>query len=310
MIRFGLIGVGAMGTAHLQTLLRMADRVCIAAVASRRKARARPALERLGLGQTPLLTDWKRLCEREDVDAVIVAAPDHLHAEMTCFALERGKHVLCEKPMALNEEDAERMLECSRVSRRLLMIGHVRRFWPCYRAMRDIIHSGAYGAVKSVSMRSHAPLRPAWMLDVNRSGGILLTLGIHDVDAALWFFGEPKNIVGADHLADGYPDAAYRLWEYEDFPLMIDCAREVGVPFHAEFRIRLERAVLVHQTSKNTGLDIFVREGARFMEIPRAQDGLLIQDEYFVDCVENDHAPDACPPLDSANAVRMARKIG
>ena len=309
MIRFGLIGPGAMGTAHLQTRQNMADQASIIAVASPDEEASLATLDRLGLAQTPLLADWKGLCKRQDIDAIIVASPDNYHAEMTCYALECGKHVLCEKPMALCVDDCQRMIESGEKADRLLMIGQVKRFWPCYQAMKEIVQSGAHGEIQSVSLRSFVPKRDSWMNDVNLSGGLLMTLGIHDVDTALWFFGEPKDVIGADHLIEGCSEAAYRIWKYEKFPLMIECARQAGIKFCSEFHIRFANATLTHQTNnKGNCIHLFTSDESRAIEIPQLGGGLYLQDEYFIECIENNTPADLCPPAGSMKAVRLVRQ--
>ena len=114
---------------------------------------------------------------------VDVCLPTDLHAEVTVAALEAGKHVLCEKPMALTVAECDRMVAAAKASGRFLMIAHCIRFWPEYIALKEIVDSGQYGKVTSALFRriSGLPKWSEWFPNPQRSGGAILDLHIHDV---------------------------------------------------------------------------------------------------------------------------------
>jgi predicted dehydrogenase len=162
------------------------------------------------------------------VDVVAITLPTALHADVTVRALRAGKHVFCEKPMALTVAGCDRMIRAAEKAGRTLMVGQCIRFWPQYEVVRRMVEAGDIGAVRCVSLRRLS--RPAdwshgnWMLDASLSGGGLLDLHVHDVDFAHYLLGVPERIDargsrgpsgGIDHVVAtyGYADGRYAVLE-------------------------------------------------------------------------------------------------
>ncbi len=136
-----------------------------------------------------------------DIDGVDLCVPNHLHRDLAVRALKAGKHVLCEKPIALSLEDADAMLAASAQSGRFLMIGHVLRFWPEYLLAKKALEDGHIGQPllmsgrRMVSLLAGTPGADGWRHDPVRSGGAVLDMQIHDLDVFSWLFGTPESIV-------------------------------------------------------------------------------------------------------------------
>ena len=136
--------------------------------------------------------------ERDDVDAVVVATPDQLHREMTMAALGAGKHVLCEKPMALTLEDCQAMIDASRNTDRKLMIGQICRFTPGFMRAKQLIDNGEIGElffVESEYAHDYSKIPGTfsnWRLDPLRHG--FLGGGCHAVDLVRWIAGNPYEV--------------------------------------------------------------------------------------------------------------------
>jgi predicted dehydrogenase len=133
--------------------------------------------------------DWRALLARPDVDVVSIVTPPSLHRAMAVAALEAGKHVLCEKPTALDAAEAEAMLAAASARpAQLALIDHELRFLPALRLARDLIAQGAIGAVRHAEARAvngsrRDPLRPwSWWSDAAQGGGILGAIGSHQID--------------------------------------------------------------------------------------------------------------------------------
>src|SRR5690348_134079 len=122
------------------------------------------------------VTDWRELAADAEIDVVDVCLPTDMHPEVTLGALTAGKHVLCEKPMALTAEDCDRMVEAARKSDRVMMVAQVLRFWPEYRVLHDFVQRGNYGAVRSATfVRSCGiPDWSKWLTNEARSGGAVV----------------------------------------------------------------------------------------------------------------------------------------
>ncbi len=149
-------------------------------------------------GITRLYTDEKTMLdELPEIDAVSICTWNSAHAPCTIMALEAGKHVLCEKPMATNADDAKKMLDTARRVGKKLMVGFVRRFGKDTKVIRDFMDAGSVGelyyAKASYLRRNGCP--GGWFGDKSRSGGgPLIDLGVHVIDLVRYLMGNPKPV--------------------------------------------------------------------------------------------------------------------
>jgi predicted dehydrogenase len=193
-LRIGIAGLGRIvERIHLPVLVSRPD-VRIAGLFDTDEERA-DAVARL-FGQGPVCTSIDDLC-RQDLDIVLVACPNSLHAALSIAALDAGLHVLCEKPMATNIADAELMRATARRQQRRLMIALPNRFRPEVRALQQAIAEGRLGAIRSMRCgwlrRAGVPGAGTWFTDRRQAGGGVLTdLGTHLLDLALWLTERPE----------------------------------------------------------------------------------------------------------------------
>ncbi|HDN79256.1 MAG TPA: Gfo/Idh/MocA family oxidoreductase [Chloroflexi bacterium] len=197
MLRVGLIGCGNIGLrGHLPVYARIpeAELVAVCDIVEERVQEA----ARLS-GATPY-TDYRELLEREDIQMVDICLPTDLHSRAAIDAIEAGKHVLCEKPMAHTLEAAEAMIKAVRRNGVKLMIGQVRRFDHRYAAIKAQIDAGDVGEPVFIrrAERQFLPFPPeAWHWNPKRGGGVILDIGVHITDMFRWFFGEDPTEVYA-----------------------------------------------------------------------------------------------------------------
>src|SRR3972149_1949395 len=149
-LRFGLIGCGEIGRLRAAALTRTGS-ARLVAVNDLDRGRAAAVASRHG---GAVDHDWRALLHREEVDAVIVSTPPFLHAEMCIEALQSGKHVLCEKPLARTPDECRRMVDVAEQSGRLLATGFNYRFFPSFQKAREILDSGLIGELDH--LRSYA----------------------------------------------------------------------------------------------------------------------------------------------------------
>jgi predicted dehydrogenase len=150
---------------------------------------------------------WEPLVERRDIDVIVVCTPPHLHAVISIAAMEAGKHVLCEKPLARTAEEAEEMVETSGRTGRLLKCGFNHRHHPGIQQARRWFDEGRIGEPVFVRCRYGIGGRPGyeseWRADPNVvAGGQLMEQGIHAVDLARWFLGDFTHV--SCFLANGF----------------------------------------------------------------------------------------------------------
>ncbi len=195
-LRFGLIGCGGIGELRAKALqhIRIMRLTAVSDVdVNRAKALAQQH-------QAAAETDWRQLVRRDDVDAIIVATPHSLHAEMTIAALEAGKHVLCEKPLACTPVQGRAMVEAAQSFGRHLATGFNYRYFPPIRKARALLDSGLIGPldhVRAYGGYSAADLGQAWVRDAGISGGgALHDIGIHLLDLTCYFLGAVAEVKG------------------------------------------------------------------------------------------------------------------
>ena len=192
-MKVGLIGIGGMGFVHFNCYKKM-EGVEIAVC----DIRVDMAREKIKDDSIPVYASYEEMIEKENPDFVDVCTPSYMHTDMTVYALEHGKHVLCEKPMSINSSEAKRMIEAKEKSGKLLMTAHVVRFMSPYVYLKSVVDSGELGKPVHVIMHrlGEAPRWSweNWMMDEKKSGHVTLDLSIHDIDFAQYVFGQPKDI--------------------------------------------------------------------------------------------------------------------
>jgi predicted dehydrogenase len=191
-LRCGVIGVGARGWQHLNSLLHCARAVPVA-VAELHVGRAKEAADRYRLARS--YTKPQDLLDQPDIDAVTVAVPNHLHAQMVLDALAARKHVLVEAPLALTAKEAMKVVEAARKARRVVMVGQSLRFNRHTQAARRIIERGDLGEIYHARAfwwrQAGIPRIGSWYTRRQLAGGgSLLDLGSRLLDATLHLLGE------------------------------------------------------------------------------------------------------------------------
>lgn len=196
-VRLGLIGCGWAGSLRATAAARLAG-VRLVAVADADLPRARALAAPHGAAVDG---DWRCLVRRPEVDAVLISTPPPLHTEMAIAALESGRHVLCEKPLARTPEECRQILEAAQQSGRVLATGFNYRFYPAVVKAREILDSGRIGELDHIRSYAGHPggseFTHAWVHDANAmGGGALMDNGIHLIDLTRYFLGEVAEVKG------------------------------------------------------------------------------------------------------------------
>jgi len=233
------------------------------------------AAQRVDLSGLATYAKFDDLIADPNVDVVDVCLPTPLHASVTIAALRAGKHVLCEKPMALSLDECAAMERAATQSGRHLMIAHCLRYSPYYLKAREILEGGEFGRAVYANFQrvSGAPLwsGDGWFMRANESGGIL-DMHIHDIDAALWWFGKPARIIAAGHAHNGLPLTVDAHWHYDDGPVAhLHSVWDLnGGAFRYSFRLVLEKATLAHDSAVEGGA-LQLINGGKTTTIPIAE---------------------------------------
>ncbi|HYJ61109.1 MAG TPA: Gfo/Idh/MocA family oxidoreductase [Actinomycetota bacterium] len=214
-MRVGLLGCGWIQDFHARAIRELGGEV--AAVANHRLPTAEAFAERHGIDR--VTTDWRAVATDPGIDAVVVGTPNALHAEQSVAALEAGRHVLVEKPMAVTVAECDAMLAAASGSGASLMVAHCWRFHDAVRALRDRIAGGELGGiVKTRGYGVHAGWGPdGWFTDpALAGGGALLDMGVHAIDTARFLLGDPaptqvRAVVGTRYGSYDVDDDAILL---------------------------------------------------------------------------------------------------
>jgi predicted dehydrogenase len=199
----GIVGCGGIANQkHLPALTKASDRVEILYLCDLIVERAKAAAKKYDLPEAKICTDYREVISDPSIEIVYVLTPNVSHCEISVAALEAGKHVLCEKPMAASVVDAEKMISAWRKSGKLFTIGFQNRYRPDSQALKRLCEEGELGEIYLA--QAHALRRrgvPTWGVFTDKSqqgGGPLIDIGCHSLDLALWLLDnyEPKTVTG------------------------------------------------------------------------------------------------------------------
>lgn len=227
-VRWGVLGVAKIAVEQVIPAMRACRYAEVRAVASRTLEKAEEAAERLGLERA--CGSYRKLIEDPEIDAVYNPLPNHLHVPWSVRALEAGKHVLCEKPVALTAHEARRLLEAARRRPRLkTMEAFMYRFHPQWEAVKRLITEGAIGSLRTIHTHfaycnddpDNIRNKPEW------GGGGLMDIGCYPISLSRWLFGqEPVRVTGTLEIDPrfGVDRLASAVLEFADGTATFTCA--------------------------------------------------------------------------------------
>ena len=211
-LRVGVIGVSeiGIGSVYVNTLLHM-NNAELVGICDSNEQNLENRVKFFGISPENAYVDYRELIARKDIDAVCIATKDQVHREIAVAALEAGLDVLCEKPMALNEDDCRAMMEALKRTGRKLMIGQICRFTPSFKLAKQLVDNGEIGElffVESEYAHTYSNESTGWRADPNRH--IVIGGGCHAVDLLRWFVGNPIEVsaYGNQKVNDA--------WSYDD----------------------------------------------------------------------------------------------
>jgi predicted dehydrogenase len=319
-MRIAVLGLGFMGSTHLKAL-RNVPGATLAAVVSADEKKLSGDLSDIqgnlgGPGEKMDFSGVSRFRTVEEalgdpsVEAVDICLPTDRHAPVAVDALRAGKHVLVEKPMALDGDTADRIIAEAERSGKLLMTAQVLRFLPAYATTADIVKSAKLGPVRSALFRRRcaAPAWSKWLSNPGLSGGGVFDLLIHDVDYCIHVFGAPEAVaaIGYEDMPRGIDFIAARF-HYPGLDVVVTGGwhHPKAYPFSMEFTIIADGGTLEY-SSAGRPLTLYQPDGVEAPVALPEKDGFEAELEYFVACAANGLKPERCPPRESAQAVRAA----
>ncbi len=321
-MKIGVLGLGFMGSTHLRGWGKIPQAEVIAVIDSN-ETRLSGDLSSIqgNLGGPGAKMDFsamrkyrsiEAILDDPDVEAIDVCLPTYLHAPTVIRALRAGKHVVCEKPMALDGDAADAMIAEADRTGLVLMVAQVLRFFPAYRELSRLVHSGRLGQIRSAFFRRRTavPAWGPWEMDKDKSGGAIFDLLIHDVDQCQHLFGVPEAISSTGHedMAGGI-DAIVSEFHYPEIGHVTVTGgwfHRGEYPFSMEFTLIGDLGV-VEYSSAGRPMTVYWSDGRREPAALDEKDGYQAELEYFLGCCQHDRPPAECPPAESSLAVKLTK---
>ena len=216
--RVGIIGVGGIANGKHMPALSKLENVEMVAFCDIIEERAVKGAEKYGTPDAKVYTDYRDLIARDDIDVVHICTPNLYHAEMTVAALESGKHVMCEKPMAINYEGAKAMVEAAKRTGKKLTIGYQSRHRADSQYLKSYIDDGGLGEIyyaKALAVRRRAvPTWGVFLDEEKQGGGPLIDIGTHALDLTLWFMDNYRweSVMGVSYKKLSQRENAANAW--------------------------------------------------------------------------------------------------
>jgi predicted dehydrogenase len=316
-LKWGVLGNATIARMCVIPAIQKSRNGIVRVLGSRSPQKAAETAEKHHIRQ--VYNDYASVIEDPEVEAVYIPLPNHLHCEWTLKALEAGKHVLCEKPLACNAQEAQTMADAAQSAGRFLMEGFMYRFHPRSRQIRRLVTQGRIGTVRLVRTAfcfrmGHKDCQNPHnaRLDPNMGGGALLDVGCYGVSVARWFYddeplqvqcqasyhpnGVDVHITGILKFSDGRlatVEASFLVGLQQTFTVVGERG-VIELPHDAFIPWEKEAIYTLHENGEETGTRTI---------LPGANEYQLMV-EHFVDAVRGDSAP-ACSPSDSIGNMRV-----
>ncbi len=314
-IKVGLVGVGGMGGCHFYNYEKVENAELVAVCDVRKDV----AKEKVGKRNIKIYTNLARMLQNQELDMIDICTPSYMHKDMAIKLLNKGYHVLCEKPMTLNARDAQKVVEASKETDKNFMVAHVVRFMKPYMTLRKVIESGELGKLIRLDMKRISGIPTwsweDWMRDEKRSGGVTTDLSIHDLDFVQSVLGMPDTIQSYRYNMKENNDTVVTNMTYGD--TLVSCEGtwyNTGIPFHATFLAVFQNGSLElsdklykngvpveAEATKSDAVDLGINVGN--------DDGYLNEMQYFINCIIENKKPDYVTPESSAQSVLLADMI-
>ena len=324
MVKVGVIGAGFMGAMHSQcySLISGAKLVGIADI---RKDKGIELAHKFG--NAVFYDNAEELLKNPEVDAVDICLPTYLHPEWVIKAAAVGKSVICEKPIALKVEDADRMVEAADKHKVIFMVAQVIRFWPEYMRLKEIYDRKELGGLISLHFTRLSPLPTwgweNWLGDARKSGSALVDLHVHDTDYLLYLCGKPTSLYSCGRKVEGGYCHVLTSFKYPDFIVTAEGGWDFvnTFPFRMAFTANFEKgAVEYNSLAAVNPFGVYTKGKSEFPKLVKetiqaegggnvsSLGGYYNETKYFVECVEKGKRPTIVTPEAARDSLALVLK--
>lgn len=320
MLKGAIIGFGGLGSAHFREFEKLSDMAEIVAICDVDASRFETAVEtnisngaeKADLSAYRLYTDAYEMLEKETLDFVVTAIPTYRHAEIAIAALNKGIHVLSEKPMARTVEECQMMIDVAKKNGKLLSIGQCMRFSKVYQKLKELVDSKEYGELIRLDMQRLSP-PPVWgwknwFMDFSKSGGAALDLHVHDVDFMQYMLGMPLSLTSETKQRKWLFDNITTSYQYAngaEVRIVGDWSLSSSFAFRAEYFAVFERGVCYAKDGK---VYLCPDDGER-VEVEFEADEMYVEEKrYFFECIEQNKPNDLIAPESAMRSIEIVMK--
>lgn len=313
-----IIGAGRAGMIHAVNYKTKVPQAKLVAMVDPSPAAEKACRE---LDVDKYYTDYAEALKDEAIDAVVVVTPTVYHREIVVAAAKAGKHIFCEKPMAMNEDECDQMIEAVKENKVKLQIGFMRRFDESFRQAKAVIANGEIGDLVLIKSTNRGPSHPQpWMFDLTKSNGCLAEVNSHDIDTLRWFSGnefKTVHMIGGNYrnpeVKEEYPDY------YDNFVLnatfqngllgTIDGAAAVKYGYDARVEILGTEGVIFLGQVHERKITVCNQKSGMVRPIVQSwrslfREAYLAEAVHFINCILNDQQPDVTG-IDGKMAVKV-----
>lgn len=267
----------------------------------------------LNMKQVKAYQSYDEMLANPRIDLIDICAPTHAHPDLAIAALQAGKHVICEKPLARDSNQAARILRAAEKSKKFFMPAMCLRFWPGWSWLKELVEEETYGKPLAARFRRVAE-PPTWgqkhFHDGKQSGGALLDLHIHDTDFVQFCFGKPRAVYsqgyyrfsGAiDHVVTQYVVDSNTIVHAEG-----SWAMAKGFGFSMAYTVNFEKATVDYDLARNANALRLSLDGKTPRTIkPKGDDGYVGELRYLAKCILTNKSPTVVTAADGLSAIQI-----
>ena len=316
MLKVGVVGVGGISGAHVPAWEALTDTELVALCDVRPERMAQYPGKRH-------YTDIDEMLRNERLDILDICLPTYLHVDTAVKAMEKGIHVICEKPISTDPKEVARAYGTAERMGVKFMIAQVLRFWPEYELLKEVYDTKRYGKLLSGYMDRLGPIPKwsweNWMLDESKSGLVPYDLHVHDLDFLVYAFGQPQD-VRCDRSKRPEQDHISVTYRYPEMYVTAEAAWYAApLPFSAGYRFQFVEALV---TSRQGNCVIYQNDGTVIdmtgtwdTGVETGNDGIPQSDayaneiRYFKECVLTEKDPDKVKPEELETVIRLLNDL-
>ncbi|ANE45320.1 oxidoreductase [Paenibacillus swuensis] len=320
-MKVAVVGCGGMGSIHAHSYAKM-PAVKLVGVCD---IRMEMAEELAGETGTTAFGSLEAMITAVDPDVVSITLPSYLHKDYVCKAADFGKHIICEKPLALTSNDAEEISRYCEHKGVQLYVGHVVRFFPEYVRMKQEIDAGRVGRVGVAHARrvgEHPGNKSLWFKEMEKSGGVILDLMVHDIDYMRWTLGEVKSVYCLNHRDEKMDYALVTLVFHNGTIANLEGFWGYPGSFRTSAEFAGSKGIIQNDSMASQSLHIRKAsvnfDRSKFAEVPQSpgyKSPYDLELAHFLACIQEQQEPrvtakDACQAVRIAEAALESARTG